>query len=49
VHVWLWVRRLHSWRAHEARRDSRAVHRVGDPACRGHRSGTATLGPERRV
>ena len=33
------------WRTYEARRDNRAVHRVGDPACRGHRSGTATLGP----
>lgn len=33
-------------RAHKARRDSRAVHHVGDAACRGHGSGTATLGPE---
>ena len=28
-------------RTDQARRDSRAVHRLGDPACRGHRSGAA--------
>jgi putative transposase len=35
-------------RAHEARRDNRAVHRVGDPACGWHRSGTGALGPSWR-
>ncbi len=33
-------------RTGKARRDRRAVHDVGDPACLGHRSGTATLGSE---
>ena len=33
-------------RTHKARRDSRALHRVGDPACCRHRSGTAPLGSE---
>jgi putative transposase len=33
-------------RTRKARRDSRALHRVGDPACGRHRSGTAPLGPE---
>jgi hypothetical protein len=32
-------------RAHQARRDSLAVHGVADPACCGHRSGTTLLGP----
>ena len=36
----------HPRRAHKARRDNRTVHRVGDPPCRGHRAGTATLGSE---
>src|SRR5579859_8031257 len=30
-------------RAHEARRDSRGVHRVGDPARCGHRSGASSV------
>ncbi len=30
-------------RADQTRRDGRAVHRLGDPACRGHRSGAAPL------
>jgi len=32
-------------RTDQARRDGRAVHRLGDPACRGHRSGAAPYGP----
>ena len=34
-----------SWRADEARRDGRTVHRMGDPACCGHRSGARRCGP----
>ena len=37
--------RRHPRRTHKARRDSRALHRVGDPACCGHQSSTAPLGP----
>jgi len=37
----------HPRRTHESRRDNRAVHRVEDPICCGHRSGTAT-GPSWR-
>jgi transposase InsO family protein len=33
-------------RTDEARPRRCAVHRVGDPACRGHRSGAAPLGPD---
>ena len=33
-------------RADEARRDGRAVHRVGDPACGGHRPSAARLRPD---
>ena len=33
-------------RADEARRDGRAVHGVGDPACCGHRSGAAPVRPD---
>src|ERR1019366_2324511 len=33
-------------RADQARRDGRAVYRVGDPACCGHRSGAAPVGPD---
>src|ERR1035437_8867829 len=33
-------------RTDQARRDSRAVHRMGDPAGCGHRSGAAPVGPE---
>ncbi len=36
----------HPRRTDEARRDGRAVHRVGDPACCGHRSGAAPLGSD---
>ena len=35
----------HPRRTRNARRDGRAVHRVGDPACRGNRSGTRRSGP----
>ena len=41
----LWgYRRIHG-ELDQARRDSRAVHCLGDPACRGHRSGAAPTGP----
>ena len=41
----LWgYRRIHG-EADETRRDGRAVHRLGDPACRGHRSGSRRAGP----
>jgi hypothetical protein len=33
-------------RTDQARRDGRAVHRVGDPAGCGHRSGAAPVGPD---
>ena len=32
-------------RTDETRRDSRAIHRLGDPACRGHRPGAAPHRP----
>jgi putative transposase len=32
-------------RTDETRRDRRAVHRLGDPACRGHRPGSRRAGP----
>ena len=35
----------HPRRTDEARREDRAVHRVGDPACCGHRSGASPLRP----
>ena len=41
----LWGHRRIHGELSKAGRDSRAVHRVGDPACRGHRSGTAAVGP----
>src|SRR6266487_3614128 len=42
----LWGHRPHPRRTDEARRDDRAVHRVGDPACCGHRSGASPLRPD---